>query len=494
MTVSTDALLQQIHDELDVGVCAFDADWRLLSANTAGRKLENDLHYDDGRLERLGTFTTDELSAAEEPLRLVLDGPPPLVLEVTVRSVHNGPAAWLIFARDITSEQERFVAARDQERLAAMGQLAAGIAHDFNNILTAMIGYAEVLLITGKFSADVEEKLEVIITSGQRAAQLVRQILDFSRQRSVYQKTIDLVPLITEAYDLLRQGIPENIHTELRHEETSLLARANASQVQEVVANLIVNARDAVGPGARIDVRTGLLNLSEGQPIPVSGPTTEPAPVGGNWACVSVSDTGSGIPEDVLSRIFEPFFTTKAESGGTGLGLSQVYGIVKQHDGFVDVESVSGEGTTFRIYLPLAEASEEEEGSESQAYVRGNGETVLVVEDEEQVLTSVEMMLDTLGYTTVTARNGKEALDLIADREGAVDCVLSDIVMPEMDGVELFRTLRRTYPHVPVVLMTGHTVEDKESLQQQTAGFLTKPPSLSELSVALSGALVIRDP
>jgi PAS domain S-box-containing protein len=383
---------------------------------------------------------------------------------------------------ELKATQQQIV---QQERMAAIGQLAAGVAHDFNNLLTSIIGYAELVQAYPDISLEARSDLERIVKQGRRAAQLIRQILDFTRKSIRQPKPLNLVRFLKETVKFLERTIPETIHIQLEFEQTRGMVHADQIQLQQAVTNLAVNARDAMPMGGELTLRLSGLTLGpdERPPCPDMPP--------GEWVVLSVADTGVGIPADIMPRIFEPFFTTRSPKG-SGLGLAQVYGIVKQHEGFIDVQSQVGHGATFIIYLPALAAGEEEaEGEARKKLPRGHGETVLLVEDAPTVLHTGEDMLRHLGYRVLLASDGQHALAVYAEYQGEIALVLADMVMPEMDGVALFHALKAVNPDVRVVLMTGYPLDEKapELLAQGLVDWFRKPLQLSVVAQVISRAL-----
>ncbi|MEW6364312.1 MAG: PAS domain S-box protein [Acidobacteriota bacterium] len=388
---------------------------------------------------------------------------------------------------DITERKRAEEWVRQQDRLAAVGQLAAGIAHDFNNLLTGIIGYAQLLQGEPGISDRARGKANLIAQQGLRASHLVRQILDFSRQTVIHRHPLDLAPFLQETCKLLQRTFPENIRLLLETEPGPQVILGDPTQVQEVVANLALNARDAMPAGGELRIRLSPLSLHAGDRVPVP----EMAP--GEWITLAISDTGTGIAPAVLPRIFEPFFTTKAPGAGTGLGLAQVHGIVKQHNGYIGVESRVGQGATFTIYLP---AIRDGRGSSPQAprleeAVGGRGEVILLVENEPAVLEVLRQMLAQMGYRVLTATDGEEALAVYRQRSKEIALVLTDLIMPRMDGAMLLRALRAEDPQVKVVAMTGYPLGDGHGqlLAEEVVDWVQKPIDNALLALALRRAL-----
>jgi signal transduction histidine kinase len=281
-----------------------------------------------------------------------------------------------------------------QERLAAVGELAAGLTHDFNNILSSIVGGAELLAMRSDLPTEVKEFVNTVIVQGERSASLIRKILDFSRRTVSEQRPTDVVSFLRDCINFLRRTLPENISVVTDIPSGSYIASIDIVQMQQAITNLVVNARDAMPDGGELRVELKRLTVADDARPPV--PTMRP----GEWIAISVSDTGFGIPPENLPRIFEPFFTTKEK--GTGLGLAQVYGIVTQHGGFIDVKSEVGKGTTFTIYLPaVSEGVEERVSEEVSGVPSGHGELILVAEDDEDVRLVIHRMLGRLNYESL---------------------------------------------------------------------------------------------
>jgi CheY-like chemotaxis protein len=373
-----------------------------------------------------------------------------------------------------------------QERLATVGQLAAGIAHDFNNIMAAIIVYADLLKRDPNLHAASRDRLNIITQQVQRAASLIRQILDFSRRSVMEQSTLDLLPFIKELDKLLRRVLPENIRLELTYRPGVYLVNADPTRLQQVFMNLAVNARDASSKGGVLQ-----FELERVQVLPDKPPPCPDIPPG-DWVCISVKDSGEGIPPEAMPHIFEPFYTTKPVGQGTGLGLAQAYGIIKQHGGYIDVHSQLGQGTTFHIYLCEQESVEQESSSlEQQDEMRGGSETLLLVEDDYSTREAMRTLLEDYNYLVLTASNGAEALRIYENKANDIALVISDLVMPEMGGVALFQTLQERWPEVKILFVTGHPMleEERAILEQGNVHWLQKPFSVQVFNQAVRGIL-----
>jgi len=382
-----------------------------------------------------------------------------------------------------------------QERLAAIGRLGAGIAHDFRNQLATVLLYAQVNASRPDLPPDVVEELNIIIQETRKANDLVRRILDFSSTGAIERQPMDLPDFVGDVLDVLRRTIPENVRISWErevcdgvlgeHQRAALTVRADARRLQQMLTNLALNARDAMPDGGDLHFSVSRLEVKAGDQPPVED--MEP----GSWVELTVSDTGAGMTEEVQDHLFEPFFTTKDEEG-TGLGLAQVYGIVRQHEGAIDVESAPDQGTTFRVYFPAYNEPVEDAGPPDAALDSpgggGQGERILLVEDQDQLREAARTTLASQGYRVLTARDGRKALRLYRDHD--VDLVVTDIVMPHIGGKRLLEELTRVDPDVKAVAMTGYAVDDKNALKD--IGFLSivpKPIESARLLRAIRQAL-----
>jgi CheY-like chemotaxis protein len=377
---------------------------------------------------------------------------------------------------------------QQQERLAAVGQLAAGIAHDFNNIMAVILLYVDIMLNQPDIQLRQRERLNTIAQQARRAADLIQQILDFSRRSVLERRPMDIAPLLKEQVKLLKRTFPENIIFRLEIEAGMTAINADPTRLQQAVMNLAFNARDAMPDGGEIEIGMKILHIDD-DPMRC---TNCGDLLKGDWVAIWVQDTGPGIPAETAGRIFEPFFTTKPPGKGTGLGLAQVYGIAKQHEGHVDFENPPGGGARFTIYIPLLHPGViyTLEG-ESGAPVMGEGQLLLVVEDEPVTRKAIVEGLRQLNYNTLAVNNGREALDLFTEQGDSIRLVLSDVIMPEMSGIAMFRLMRARGINTPVILMSGHPLHDEmEKLQAEgVLGWLPKPPNIERLSRIVAMAL-----
>jgi two-component system cell cycle sensor histidine kinase/response regulator CckA len=483
--------LQQVMDTVPAGVILLDDKDRIVLANPLGTKHLAILADTPvgGTLTRLGS----------RPLPAILTSPPQGLwhdiaaegreFQVIARPIETGPtpAGWVLVIRDVTEQRGIERRGQQQERLASLGQLAAGIAHDFNNIMAVITLYASMSLRAPDVHPKIAERLEVIDQQARRASELIEQIMDFSRRAVLERGPMDLLAFAKEQTRLLRRTLPESIRVNLTYGKDDYMIRADPTRIQQVMMNLGTNARDAMPEGGKLHIILDRVQIEKGTPPPM------PEMDAGNWICLKMADTGTGIPQDVLPHIFDPFFTTKQPGSGTGLGLAQVYGIVKQHEGHIDVQNSDKEGTTFVIYLPaLSVEPPVVSPSRVQELPQGEGHTILVVEDDTTARAAIVSSLELLGYQVVESANGQEALEAYEQHASEIDLVLSDMVMPEMGGRVLFRQLSRQRAGVKVILMSGHPLEEaalEELRAEGLTGWLPKPPGLAKLAEAVSQAL-----
>jgi signal transduction histidine kinase len=408
--------------------------------------------------------------------------------EVATRPVEAGPASngWVLMIRDVTAELMAQQQLQRQERLAAIGQLAAGIAHDFNNIMSVVTVYVQLLEAMPELGERARERLRIIDRQALRATDMIRQILDFSRRSVIEPQTIDLLPLLVEQIKLLEWTLGENIEIALTHSAGPFMVHADGTRLAQVIMNLSINARDAMPEGGRLafDLEYVVTTSRKNAPLPSMGV--------GEWVRLTVADTGVGMAPSILQHIFEPFYTTKEPGRGTGLGLPQVHGIIGQHGGYIDVASQKGAGTRITIYLPAVSllAVDARDLRAPAELPQGRGETVLLVEDEPVLRESMADLLMLWNYKVVKAANGQQALDILSANQ-QVALVLTDVVMPVMGGIGLLKQMRQRKLTTPVVIVTGHPLRDElEGLRQLgLTAWLNKPPSTAQLAHTLAQVL-----
>jgi two-component system, cell cycle sensor histidine kinase and response regulator CckA len=415
--------------------------------------------------------------------------------------------AAIVYTLETTAQRELENKVTQQQKMELVGQLAGGIAHDFNNVLSAIIMATDFLLNAHKPTDPSFQDIMQIKQNANRAASLVRHLLAFSRKQTLRPQVLDVGEVLSDLTMLLRRLIGENVTLDVVHGRDLWPVKVDISQFEQVIVNLAVNARDAMPDGGRLRLRTANVTARDSERFRAKG---MPA---ADYVLVEVSDTGTGIPEAILDKIFDPFFSTKEVGKGTGLGLSTVYGIIKQTGGFIYVDSVLREGTTFRIFLPRHIASAEEAATEraaeaevpavtnvlaaadqvkraASADLTGQG-TILLVEDEEGLRALNARGLASRGYTVLEAGNGLEAIDLLEKFDAQVDLVVSDVVMPEMDGPTLARELRRRNPDLKIIFVSGYAEDafQKHLPDHGQYAFLPKPFTLKQLVAAVKETL-----
>jgi two-component system, cell cycle sensor histidine kinase and response regulator CckA len=388
--------------------------------------------------------------------------------------------------RDVTREIELESRLMQMQKMEAVGRLAGGVAHDFNNILTAILNNAETLRSSGKLNEDLSQPVMEIIRSGERAASLTRRLLAFGRKQLASHKVLDLNTVVRSAMSMLQSLIGENIHFTSVFGRNLWSVKVDPNQMEQVLVNLLINARDSISGTGEIHIETANVDLDEAYPD--SGPEAR----AGRYVALTVSDTGEGIPKNLMSKIFEPFFTTKSPDRGTGLGLATVYGIVKQSGGTIQVHSQEGRGSTFKIYLPAVAEAVMPRGSQNEVQkVAGGSETILVVEDDAQVREVVAAVLDSLGYRVLACAGVKEAKALFQSQKGRIALLLTDLVMPDGNGSDLADDLSAQAPDLGIIFMSGYSSDPKvrEKLREGKVAFLQKPFTRQVLSSKLREVL-----
>jgi two-component system cell cycle sensor histidine kinase/response regulator CckA len=481
--------IQRIIDTVPDGVLVIDAQNKVLLINPAGQE---DLQLLTGVregdvLESLGGHPLDEFLTWSEdrPWREIeTQGQ---IMEVIARPIQTNSAAphWLLVIRDVTQQRKIEAHVQRQQQLAMVGQLAAGIAHDFNNILAVMLLYSQMALRSSELPGNLRDRLAIVYQQGQRAAELINQILDFSRSAPLDLRPLDLAPLLKEQGTLWARTLPESIHINLQEDTDDYVINADPTRIRQMLMNLVVNARDAMPEGGTLTVRLERIRLRTGEALPL------PELFPGDWVCIAVSDTGTGIPDDVLPHIYEPFYTTKAPDQGTGLGLAQVFGIVALHQGAIDVQTQVGKGTTFFIYLPALTVIGHTDTRRETGEIRlGHGETLLVIEDNPEVRATLVESLTQLNYRVLEARQGKDALALYEHHSNNIALVVSDWIMPEMGGRDLVKALRARGLDKPVLILSGHPPDPQAGdLQEAGIVWLQKPLTLERLARSVAEAL-----
>jgi two-component system cell cycle sensor histidine kinase/response regulator CckA len=495
--------LQALLDVLPIGLALVDRDGRFLTMNSAFRqaaglkisampvypgdlvvKEDKAAVADAVRRNARGPAMSGDLAVrlanqAAEPVALTIAG---------LRGL--GDAAVLLLLKDNSEEAKLKRQVAQATKMQVVGQLAGGVAHDFNNILTAIIGHCDLMLMRHTPGDSDYDDIQQIKSNSNRAAGLTRQLLAFSRQQTLRPQVLQLPDAVSEVSHLLKRLLGETVELVVKHGRNLGPIRADPGQLEQVIINLAVNARDAMAGkgGGMLTIQTYSVKADQ-----VAELGSDILPIA-DYSALSVTDTGTGIPAGVLGKIFEPFFTTKEVGKGTGLGLSTVYGIVKQSGGFIFADSKVGEGTRFVIYLPVhreeagaTRARKTEKAKKDELW--GSG-TVLLVEDEPMVRNVAERALTRHGYTVITADNGEDALEIVAKNE-PIDLLISDVVMPGMDGPTMVREARKSRPELKILFMSGYAEEQlRKSIDIENVNFLPKPFSVTELAEAARRAVM----
>ena len=379
--------------------------------------------------------------------------------------------------QDITDIKRLEEQLRQAQKMEAIGTLAGGIAHDFNNILTAIMGYANLLEMNMRGDDPLRMHVEQILKASVRASDLTNSLLTFSRKQVMNPKPVNLNEIINKVDKFLTRLIGEDIEFKTSLTEKELIVMADSGQIEQVLMNLATNARDAMHSGGRLTISSELVELDEkymqlhGNGLP------------GRYAVVSATDTGSGMDEETKKRIFEPFFTTKEKGRGTGLGLAIVYGIIKQHNGHIEVYSEPGHGTIFRIYLPLIEATVEEEQETEIAYPEGGTETILVAEDDREISKITNIVLRDFGYKVILAEDGEDAINKYIENKEDIQLVILDMIMPKKSGKEAYEAIRKINPDIKVLFFSGYSADiiQREGILTEKLEFIMKPVTPKDL-------------
>ena len=502
-------LLRDVMDIVPVFICAKNLDGKFILAN---KKLAD---FYGTTVGELTTMMHADICEDEEELQAMLaddrevieSGQPKIIPEETMENsdgsitvletckipftAYDDPAV-LIVATDITKrkqdEEERAALEaqfQQAQKLESVGRLAGGVAHDLNNLLSPIIGYGDMLL--DEFDSDDDRKSSVkeIVQAGERARDIVGQLLAFSRKQALEFKAVDLNQVLTRFESLLRRTIRENITIEMKPAPVVPFILGDVGQLEQVIMNLGVNAQDAMANGGTLTFETHLSELDEASADLHKDVTP------GQYLMLSVSDTGGGMDPETRKHLFEPFFSTKGEEG-TGLGLATVYGIVKQHGGHIRVYSKVGGGTTFKVYLPVSEEADvpAEEAPAEPLHLQGS-ETILIVEDNPQVRKISHKILKRLGYRILIAENGTTALSLLDQQRVPVHLLLTDVIMPEMDGKRLFDQVSEYHPDMKVLYMSGYTddVIAHHGVLDEGVNFIQKPFNIQALAVKVRKVL-----
>jgi two-component system, cell cycle sensor histidine kinase and response regulator CckA len=495
-----DVPLQKLLSILPLGLALADRDGRFLFMNQAFARAANvapgatpvypgDLVVREDKAavaDAVRRFAAGKTASGDLAVRL-RDRPEDPVVMTLAGARGLGEAAVLLSLKDNSEESRLKREIAQATKMQAVGQLAGGVAHDFNNILTAIIGHCDLMLMRHTPGDTDYDDIQQIRGNSNRAAALTRQLLAFSRQQTLRPQILQLPDVIAEVSNLLQRLLGETVTLAINHGRDLGAVRADPGQLEQVIVNLAVNARDAMPAGGTVTLQTYGVSAADVRKL---GSDIMPIVA---YTALRLSDTGTGIPPEILPKVFEPFFTTKEVGKGTGLGLSTVYGIVKQSNGFIFADSLPGKGTSFVIYLPVHEMEAQAPVAvaprvEKPADLWGSG-TILVVEDEDMVRNVAERALARHGYTVLTAAHGEEALEILG-RGDPVDLLISDVVMPTMDGPTMVRHARERFPDMPILFMSGYAEEQlRKSIDLDRVSFLPKPFSVKQLAEAARDAL-----
>ncbi len=501
---ASEQYFQRFFEEAPTGIVLLDAERRVEQSNAAfaalfgeapaiGLGLDQLVHAEDlaGAVAHLRQVA--EIGRAALPLTVRLKGPrQSSVLVYASRREDKGQTVGFILHMLDTTEQKRLeVQFAQSQKMQAVGLLAGGIAHDFNNLLTAMIGFCDLLLLRHRAGDQSFADIMQIKQNANRAANLVRQLLAFSRQQTLQPRVLQVTDVLAEVSHLLRRLIGENIELAMVHGRDLQPVRVDQGQLEQVIINLAVNARDAMPNGGKLRIRTE--NVTTKDPMQRGDEIMPP----GRYVMIEITDTGTGIEPEIIDRIFEPFFSTKSVGSGTGLGLSTVYGIVRQTGGFIFVDSAVGEGAVFRIYLPEhhAEAGSAQrlDGKEDAARDLTGIGTILLVEDEDAVRLFSARALRNKGYQVLEARSGEAALEIVGEHLDELDLIISDVVMPRMDGPTMIKEVRSRRADLPVIFISGYAEDAfrRRIDAGEEVNFLLKPFTLKQLAAKVKEVLEV---
>ena len=500
--VESEARFQRFFEEAPLGIILVDKKGTIADCNgtfsmmlniavneVEGRNFEGLIHEKDrdtvlSAIERIGRG-----QQMEAPLEITLEGQRgPVETQMHARRFKEGDSIVLHFI-DVSEQKTLEAQFVQSQKMQAIGQLAGGVAHDFNNLLTAIIGFCDLLLLRHKPGDPSFSDIMQIKQNSNRAANLVRQLLAFSRQQTLRPRVQDITDILTELSHLLRRLIGANIDLDLVHGQDLGLVKVDEGQMEQVLINLAVNARDAMDGGGALRIETE--NFTNRQPRELVSEEMPP----GHWILIKVTDSGCGIPKKNMTRIFEPFFTTKEVGHGTGLGLATVYGIIRQTGGYLDVLSEENKGTTFFLYLPRSleteeEAEDDRSDFEEESKDLTGTERILLVEDEDAVRTFSQRALGNKGYEVITAESGESALHVLENLENKkLDLLITDVVMPNMDGPTLAQRVRQNSPNLKIIFISGYTEDKLKDYMGQNTWFLPKPFTLKQLAAKVKEVL-----
>jgi PAS domain S-box-containing protein len=484
--ISDRTRLQELLDRITDAFIAVDSDWRITFVNrAAGAFVRREPAH------MLGRDAWDEMPALvgtdiEREVRRAMREQTAVDIEAIApgqqRLVHcrafPSKAGLTVYFQDVTEQRRLESQLREAQKLEAIGRLAGGVAHDFNNLLTVILNYAELSMREAPAGGALAQGLDELRRAGRRAADLTRQLLAFGRRQVLQPRVLDVNELLVSSETLLKHLLREDVHVRIFPANGIGAVEADPVQIEQVLMNLVLNARDAMPEGGTVTIETANADLDEAYARAHAGV------VPGRYVCISISDTGHGMDKETLGRVFEPFFTTKEVGRGTGLGLATVLGIVEQSRGHVWVYSEPGDGTTFKVYLPRVDGppAQSPERTEPPRTVGGH-ETILLVEDDDQVRRLLRTVLSEAGYRVLEAASPRAALAVSAAYDGEIDLLLTDVVMPDMNGRRLADEIAGTRPYLRVLYMSGYTQNViVHRVLDAGVAFLQKPVSIDALT------------
>jgi PAS domain S-box-containing protein len=424
-------------------------------------------------IEKTGSVKDYEITLKTKDGRLI----DCLSTSTVIRAPDGAIVGYQGIVRDVTQYRQLQNELVQAQKMEAVGTLAGGVAHDFNNLLQVILGYSELLVSDERLTENYKADIERILHASKEGADLVQRLLTFSRKTEVKPRPLNLNRRIEQLKKMLSRTIPKMIAIELVLAEDLAAINADPTQIDQILMNLAVNARDAMPEGGRLTINTENVDLDR------EYAKTHPGVAPGRYVLLAVSDTGTGMDKETVEHIFEPFFTTKRPGDGTGLGLALVYGIVKQHGGSIACYSERGRGTTFKMYFPALVSNEKFEVPQTRPLPRGGSETILLVDDEELLRDLGSRILTKAGYQVITACHGREALEVYRERGDEISLVILDLIMPEMGGVQCLEGLLALDPSVRVVIASGYSADGttNDTLASKTKGFIDKPYEISQV-------------
>jgi two-component system cell cycle sensor histidine kinase/response regulator CckA len=488
----------EVFRDAPVGVAFTDAEGKLADVNSAfkaffslagslaGRAFSEMVETADRQpaLELIARAARGESGLGSVEIRAAGQGE--RMAELFAHPVQDGRA--VLYLLDVSEQKALEIKFAQSQKMQAVGQLAGGVAHDFNNLLTVIIGNSEFLLMRHQAGDPSFKEINEIHQNALRAATLVGQLLAFSRKQTMQPKVLSVREVVGELALMLRRLLREGIELKLEHGSDLWPVHADEAQLSNAIINLVVNARDAMPGGGTVTIKTANETTTTATAL-----GTAIMPVG-DYVRIEVTDTGTGIPQEILGKIFDPFFTTKPVGQGTGLGLATVYGIVKQTGGFITLDSEIGRGTSFRIFLPrhrIEQTTVVQEPERAAPRDVTGQDTILLVEDEEAVRSFAARALRMRGYNVIEASGGEEALEHVRAEKSAIDLIITDVVMPNMDGPTLVRTVRTIRPDMAVIFMSGYAEEAfrRNDEKAEDLHFLPKPFGLKQLAAKVKEVL-----